>query len=78
MENMKVWLLKTKNGTDVFLDSTGAYTLDRTHSPVEYFEGQLFESKEDLAKKVSEFLHVECVWKPGSNLNLDTNDHLLS
>jgi hypothetical protein len=52
---MKTWFLQTGGGRDVFVDSTGGYTLDDfvSNARVEYFEGQLFYCKEVLAKKKS-------------------------
>ena len=73
---MKTWLLQTVSGSAVFVDSAGTYTLANLDSNqrVEYFEGQLFETKEILAKNISEFLNVVCVWKPGPELGYSPGD----
>jgi hypothetical protein len=64
-ESVKTWVLKTVDGRDVYIDSDSHATLDSGSNTVfEFREGEHSSdnNKEDLAKKVSEHLGVECVW----------------
>jgi hypothetical protein len=69
---MKTWFLQTERGRGVFVDASGDYTVNNlgSYPRVEYIESQLFDGKEVLAKKISKFLEVKCVWTPGPNLDI--------
>jgi hypothetical protein len=63
-ESIKTWVLKTVDGRDVFIDRASHATLENGfNTNFEFREGEHpSDNKEDLAKKVSERLGVECVW----------------